>query len=273
MTLCLGNILNISNRIQEFQNPVPASAPPRPPITIETLPRISAPLRQENILSNPPNPKNRREKIEQSFGTIAKSYGQSPQPPSTPLKYLDSPTAKKYIDYPRQKLLTQGQQERLSPQSLYARYNQELLSFLRTPIGNPFRQTFKRRVCSAVLGKPHSELNLIIDSTNSLSALALASLTEDPYGRVAKDVPLLIRAYVSTISKIESFVGGLPPHWTDVEFSESDRRVEEVDLVVASLKDGLQGLVNTFGKYATELGMDVGEIRTAKTIAGMEGDE
>ena len=273
MTLCLGNILAISNRISEFQSPSPTSAPlPPRQVAIERLPRISAPLRQDNILVNPPGPTTRREEIEQSVGTVAKSFGQSTHPPSTPFRYLNTPTAKKFIDLPRQKLLTQGQQERLSPSVLYAQWNDYLLRFLRTPFGQPFQQTFKRRVYTIVLGTPFSELNIVLDSIFSLNALAVASIKEDPYGKVAKDVPLLIRAYVSTVSKTEGFVATLPPHWTDVEFSESERKVEEVELILGALKSGLGAFVGVFGKYADELGMDAGEIRTAKTIAGMDGE-
>lgn len=124
-----------------------------------------------------------------------------------------------------------------------------------------------------VLGSPFGELNSIVDSINALTALALASLTEDNYGRVAKDVPLLIQAFVSIIQAVEGFVSGLSVHWTDVEFSDSDRRVEEVDLVVGSMKSGLGELVDAFGKYATELGLTEKDIRAARIVAGVEGDE
>lgn len=123
------------------------------------------------------------------------------------------------------------------------------------------------------MGSPYSDLKIIIDSTNAMSALALASLKEDSYGRVAKDVPLLIRVFCSTITAIEGFVSSLAPHWTDVEFSEADRRVEEVDLVVASLKTGLKTMVGAFGQYANELGLGREEIATARQVAGMmEGE-
>ena len=271
MTLCLGNILSISNRITEYQNPTTSSAHPQQKITIETLPPISAPLRQENVFSNPPSPSTRREKIESSVGTIAKSYGQSPQP-TKPLKFLENQRAEsqKYLGAARQKLLTQGQQQTFSSSGLLAQYNDYLMRFLRSPAGYPFRQTFKRRVCTVVLGSPYSELHPILDSINTVSTLALASLKEDNYGKVAKDIPLLIRAYVSTTSSIEGFVNSLPAHWTDVEFSEQDRKAEEVELIVGALKTGLRDMLGAFGQYATELGMGAGEISTARKVAGMD---
>ncbi|KAK4696767.1 nucleoporin NDC1, partial [Lecanoromycetidae sp. Uapishka_2] len=265
MTLCLGNILSINNRITEFQNPTPATAPQQK-ITIQTLPRIAAPPRQDNIFRNPPP--------ESGMGAIAKSYGQSPQP-AKPGRFLENQRAEtqKYLGAARQKLLTNGQQENLSSSGLLAQYNDYLMRFLRTPAGHPFRQTFKRRICTIVLGSPYSELKLIIDSINATSALALASLKEDSYGKVAKDVPLLIRVFCSTITSIEGLVSSLPAHWTDVEFSKGDRRVEEVDLLVESLKTGLKAMVGAFGQYANELGLGREELSTARKIAGMEEGE
>ena len=124
-----------------------------------------------------------------------------------------------------------------------------------------------------MLGSPYGELNSIIDSVNALTALAVASLAEDNYGRVAKDVKLLIQAFVSVIQSVEGFVRGLPVHWTDVEFSDSDRRIEEVDMVVGSMKAGLKEMVDAFGKYATELGLTERDIKAARRVAGVEGDE
>ena len=275
MTLCLGNILAISNRIADFQNPANKSQAPPQRITIESLPSISSvPLRQENIFNNARAPVTTSEKIGSSFGTMAKSYGQSPQP-AKPLKFLENQRAEgeKYLGVARQKLLTQDQQESLSTGGLLAQCNAYLLRFLRTPFGRPFRRTFQRRASTVLLGSPYGELSSIVDSINALTALALASLTEDPYGKVAKDVALLIRGFVSVIQSVEGFVRDLPVDWTDVEFSESDRRGEDVDLIVASMRAGLKQMVDAFGMYATELGLTGKDLKVARTVAGVEGDE
>ena len=271
MTLSLGNILAISNRISEYQNPASKTGSQQP-VTIETLPRISSSLlRHDNIFLKSPAPTNRRQKIESEVGTIAKSYGQSAQP-ATPLKFLENQRLKtdKYVDSARQKLLTYEQQETFSKNGLLAQYNDYLMRFLRTPIGYPFRHTFRRRVCTVILGSPYGEFNPIVDSINTLSTLATSSLTEDRYGNVAKDIPLLIRAFVSIISSIEGFVGTLPVHWTDVEFAESDRKVDEVVVIVTHLRTGLKGIVEAFGKYATDLGIGKEELAAVRKIAGVD---
>ena len=274
MTLSLGNILAIRNRVSEYQNPPPKTTPQQQQVTIETLPRISSSqVRHDNIFTSSPAPANERQKIEAKVGTIAKSYGQSAQP-ATPLKYIENQRLKtgKYLQSAQQKLLTQEQQETFSKSGLLAQYNDYLMRFLRSPLGYPFRQTLKRRVRTVVLGTPYGELNPILDSITSLSFLTKSSLTEDRYGNVAKDVPLLIRAFVSTISSIEGFVNGLPAHWTDVEFSEADRRIEEVELIVKALRSGLRDIVEAFGQYAAELGLGKEEIVTSRKIAGIDGE-
>lgn len=275
MTLCLGNILAISNRIADFQTPANKSVAPPQRITIESLPSISSvPLKQGNIFNNARAPVTTSEKIGSSLGSMAKSYGQSPQP-AKPLRFLENQRVEgeKYVGVARQKLLTQGQQESLSTSGLLAQCNAYLIRFLRTSLGRPFRRTFQRRVSTVVLGSPYGELSSIVASIDALNALALASLTEDPYGKVAKDVALLIRAFVSVIQSVEGFVRDLPVDWTDVEFSESDRRGEDVDLIVASMKAGLKQMLDAFGMYSTELGLTAKDLRVARTVAGIEGGE
>ena len=124
-----------------------------------------------------------------------------------------------------------------------------------------------------VLGSPYAQTNAIIASAGALSALVQASLKEDPYGRVAKDVPLVIRGFVSAIQAIEGFVDGLQPDWTDVGFVEGERgrRVDEVEEVVGALKMGLKAVVGAFGVYGAELGMGREEMGVARRVAGMGG--
>ena len=176
-------------------------------------------------------------------------------------KLLSSPT--------RQKLLTTGQQEQLSSSGLRGLLHEYTMHFLRSPLGQPFRETFSRRISTVILGTPHSALYQILTSVKSLTALAVASLKEDPYGRVSKDVPTLIRTYTSTIQSIEAFVRSLPPHWTDVDFRNGDREVRDVEAVVVCMKSGLRDIIEAFGQYASELGLAAAELRIAKGVAGL----
>ena len=271
MALCLNNIIEINNRIVTSQNPTPANAiPQKQPAPIEHLPRISTPLRQENVLSKPLAPNTPLSKIESNVGAIAKSYGQSSTTGILELPY--TPQAKRFLETRTQRLLLPSSQANIPQSQQDSPFGSTLtpyiLKVLHSPFGPPFRHTFSRRLRSVVLGTPRSQLHPIISSVKSLTALAVASIPEDPYGKVSADVPTLIRIYVRTIQSIQTFIEGMPVHWTDVEFKEEDRRVEDVEIVLECLKQGLGKMLEAFGKYAKELGLGREEMQVAKRLGG-----
>lgn len=274
MNSCLGNIQEINTRITIFQNRQSSVTPPQQQQTqdnVQKLPRLSAPVKQDNILTNPRPPSQRREQIESTVGSVTKSFGQAPNQ-GTPLKSL-GPYAMQGLRVAGQKLLYPEQQEAISLTSLKSTFNKNLMKFLQSRFGEPFRQTHRRRLCAVVLGAPYSSLSIVLNSIDSLRDLAKASLKEDPFGTVNKDIPLLIRTSVSTINSIESFTKSIPIHWTDVEFdvnNEQGRKVEEVQQVIDRLKDGLKELIMVFGDYAVDLGLGPKEMRLARQVAGLD---
>ena len=105
-----------------------------------------------------------------------------------------------------------------------------------------------------------------------MAKLALASIEEDSYGTVYKDIPPILRTFANITNRIETFVKESPAHWTDVDFREEDpgaRKVEEIDLVVGHLKAALRQLVEKYEGYAREMGLGQGEMRAARRAAGM----
>ncbi|KAL9099436.1 MAG: hypothetical protein Q9163_005061 [Psora crenata] len=282
-TLCLNNLASVNSRINEFLNPTAEAPKPtsltqqQPGESVETLPRLSTPLKQENIFAKPPPPSSSLEKLESNVGTIAKSYGQSPSPGT--VRVLYSPKAKtllssgshKLLSSPAtQKLLESGLQKQLSRDDVQKLVDGYKTRFLRSRFGRPFRQTFARRVRAVVLGCPYSDYYPLITSIKAHTALARASIEEDPYGCVAKDIPNLIRTYCTTVETIEAFVRNLPPHWTDVDFKENDRIVEETATLVECMKSGIGDILQSFGQFASELGIGPAEAAAARRIAGSE---
>ena len=274
LSACLNTIQGINKRIKDSQNP-PSTAPLplQQPTILQSLPRLSTPLRQDQTLTNPLPPTTRCGRIESTISTIAKHYGQSTPSQNENSSGPLSPRARKYLRAAQDKLLTEGQQQQISPASLSSIFNEYVSRFVHSPVGQLFRQTFKRRVCVVVLGSPYSDLSPIIDAIDSLTCLAMASLKEDTYGKVSKDVALMIRTFTSTIETLETFMAGLSAHWTDVEFDEQEKKVEEVEQILACLRGGVTELVKAFGEYAKELGMEEWEISWAKRLAWMEKAE
>lgn len=262
----------MNTRIAEFQNPPSQKPPSHPPANLQSLPRLASPLKQDHILQTPSPPSSRLEKIESQLGTIAKSYGQSPPSPRLQGSAVVSPRAKQYLNAARQKLLTQGQQESLTPSHFRAVFHDYIMRFLRSSAGIPFRQTFKRRVRAIIFGSPNSSCGHVIDSVDALSRLAVASLTEDNFGKVSPDVPQLMRTYVRTMTTVEKFVQDMEPHWTDVE-GVGDKRVEEVEAVLLALREGLRMLVQGFESFKEPLKISDQEISAARTLAGMDDDD
>lgn len=177
------------------------------------------------------------------------------------------------------KLLTGGPSATYKPENVHP----VLAQFLRSPIGQFFRQSYAQRASNIVLGGPESSLSSIVDAIDCLTRLLIASLAEDQYGKVQADVPSVIRLLTTTIVSLEAFVhqGGLDAHWTDVNFPPSSqpeaqaeaRRVPEVDLVLDTLKSGLGDLLTSFKPYLRDIGLAGKDLRLAKEAAGIDAEE
>ncbi|CAK4033072.1 Nucleoporin NDC1 [Lecanosticta acicola] len=225
----------------------------------------------------------------------AKSIGMSPNS-QDPV----SPRAKKYLQWAAKETLTPHQQQYLTPGYLQAEATGIVGQFLKTPTGEPFRQTFARNVASVVLDSPTSNQANIIHAAKSLAKLCVCSLKEDNFGQVQKDVVKIIRTFTTTIKDIEMFVKELKPHWTDVNFNEAiDRTVydpwtlqtienpeavadvaqrfvrtgriarftpekKEFSQVMDVLKASLEEILLAFQEYAGALGLTKKDTREAK---------
>lgn len=256
----------VTTRISDLGKPSVQQQALIKPEDLQSLPRLGGPLREEPVFMSTPPPASRKEMMEKKVGTLAKTYGNNPVSSyGSPI----SPKTQQYLETARNKLLTPEQQQKMAPANIKSQLNIYLSRFLRSRFGQPFRQTFARRVRSIAFGQPYSELVPIINAVVSLTSLTTASLKEDSYGKVATDIPLMIRTFIVTYQTLEQFSATLPPHWTDVEFSDEQRQTEDVKAMLGALRSGLRELVKAFGSFAMELGIEEKNIRVAKAIAGM----
>ncbi|KAL8769908.1 MAG: hypothetical protein Q9194_005304 [Teloschistes cf. exilis] len=233
---------------------------------LQPLPRLGMPLKQEPIFMSTPQPSTRREMVEAKVGTFVKSVGDNPVTSyGSPL----GPKGTQYIEAAREKLLTPEQRQALTPANIRSQFYVYLTRFLRSWLGQPFRQTFARRIRSIAFGQPFSELIPTINAVYSLTSLVTASLKEDAYGKVAKDIPLVMRTFIVTYQTLDRFAGTLSPHWTDVEFSDSQRQTDDVMAMLGALKHGLGDTVKAFSGLSADLGIRDQDMRMAKAIAGI----
>ena len=261
--ICLGEIEGVTTRIAEFQKTLaPPSYISPTEVKVEKLPTMGTAPKQGQILAKPPGPH------------------VSPFPISFFDKHQMVPPidvnsrAQQYLDSARGKVLNQRQQQVLSRQGASAIFQDTRLSILHSTYGWPFRQTFRRRLCSVILGTPYSNLHNILTAIDAITTLSVTSVQEDQLGTVSKDMPLLIRTFVNSIQSIEQLKGTMGVHWTDVEFrphgQDQGRNVEEIGILLAHLKFGLKRILEVFGFYAVELGLGPAELRRAREIGGIE---
>ncbi|GMF72500.1 unnamed protein product [Aspergillus oryzae] len=281
-------IKGIATRIDEQKNPSSGSKPAQAEQTepvLRTLPRLTDPLKADNVFAPSPKANSRQEKIGEVFSSTAKSYGQSadwtPAARAKARDVFDRASTAILSPERKQKLLASSQEFKMltgtstcKPENL----NPFIAQLLRSPVGRLFRQTYDRRLSDIVLGAPHANLCPIVDAIESLTRLLIASLQEDQYGKVQADVPDVVRLFTNTITTLEPFIhGGLDAHWTDVNFPPSSnpeaqaeaRRVPDVDLVLDTLKSSLKDLLSAFNLYLKDIGLVGKDLRLAKEAAGL----
>ncbi|KAL9612121.1 MAG: hypothetical protein Q9167_003273 [Letrouitia subvulpina] len=270
LTECLKVVEDVPNRISNHQSAQNTNSNALDVNDLQSLPRISTSLKEEQVIIKGRPPSTRRERIESSLATMAKSYGDQPVQVSNGGPF--SPKAKQYLALAQNKLLTHDQQQIMSQSGMKKVLNDYLERFLRSPLGEPFRQLFARRVASIAFGNPYTEVGLIVDAIDSLASLASSSLHEDRPGQVAKDVPLILRTFVRAHQTLSVFVNSLEVHWTDKGFQEEDRKCGDIGTLLSSLENGLRVLAKGFGEFARDIGLEDRDLKAARMIAGLPGE-
>jgi len=120
----------------------------------------------------------------------------------------------------------------------------------------------KRRSKVVQASLPFRELDVVV--VEALSYLVCASLTEDQYGIVQRDIPKILEAFTSFLSAIEEYqlqiTSLIKPPSTSSELSQKEQEVQNLVAVEVEkaqgilgetadgLKDGIARIVRTFGK-------------------------
>jgi nucleoporin NDC1 len=263
--ICFDSLKALEKRIDDYGKP--PAPPPAPDATAQSKPvtRVVEPPLSANVWQPAPPPKTLGDSLGKLVADVTKSPGKKP---------IDTivPQAKKTVAEIRDALLTKQQQERLNREGIVGMWHGSFLWFLQLPIvgklGWPFQQLYSRRLTTAVLGSPYGDASLYVNAAFTLSRLAVASLNEDNYGNVQRDVATIIRALTTVIKKLEIFQENFPIHWTD---TQGERRCEEVDEVLDALKEALGRVVGAFERYSSDLRLNRTDKRLAKEAAEKKG--
>ncbi|KAF2491093.1 hypothetical protein BU16DRAFT_517152 [Lophium mytilinum] len=262
--VCLAEIKGITDRIEAVQSPKADPDTVGAPPVVDLVPRISQPLREGQIVTRTP-PKGTRSNLEKIASDLVKT--KSPPPGS-------SPRGVKLLDFGNSLMAKSGMTPSNHP-AVKEKASDFINNFIHSPAGIPFRRSFLRTVTVVVAGTPFSHAGPIADAATALAGLVACSLKEDTYGRVQKDVPDIIRAFVAAIKKIDAFVTSLNVHWTDKELvmgkiNYEEKDTPEVKEVVEALRDGLEKILLAWVEFLDTCGLTRAEVREAKLLAGGE---
>ncbi|KAK0938255.1 hypothetical protein LTR29_010130 [Friedmanniomyces endolithicus] len=289
-SLCLAEIAAIGTRIRVAQEPSASASQQQQQVIsqqqqqqLQSAPQLGLPrIAKQSVLNDravvlPGRGGSARGSAGQALaavGSAAKSIGQSPTPASGARKSSVAQYSRQAIEYGMNKA---------GNNTLLSGWQTRALDFLRTPLGEPFRRTFARTVRAVVLGVPSSNGVDLVHASKSLTALAVVSLKEDNFGQAQRDIVSIIRVYTSSVMSIRNFIAGLPAHWTDVYFEDGQREVsrnangsgelDEVQVVLEVLREGLEELMLAFGEYVEGLGLSKAEIRTVRETIGAGGQQ
>jgi len=261
LAVCLAEIKGVSERIQAVQSPALDPSALKKPEPIQTIPRISQPLKEDSVVGKGAPPTTRLDKLGNFASDFVKTHSSPPE---------SSPPTKRLLEY-SSTLLTPERKAQLGSDTMTSWLQTQLLLLIRSPFGIPFRKSLRRTAKVVVAGTPYSRAGTIADAASALTGLAVCSLKEDSLGQVYKDVPEIIRAFVTTIKQIEGFVRGMEAHWTDTDLEGKDeneiRKMPDIEELLEALKSGLEKVILAFAEYLESLEMAKTEITEAKELA------
>ncbi|KAK6070101.1 nucleoporin protein Ndc1-Nup [Seiridium cupressi] len=255
---CLDPIKALEKRIDDYgKSPAPPAASQQIPAQSQPRDRVVEPPQSADVWQPAPPPKNLRDSVGKYVANVVSTPGKKPADALVPL-------AKKTAADVRDSLLSKQQQEQLNRDGLVGTFQGLFNWVLPTRFGWLFRHSYARRIGTAILGTPFGDVSLYVNSAFALSRLAVASLAEDNYGNVQRDVPTIIRTLTTVIKKIEMFQENFPLHWTD---TDGVRQSDDVEEVLDALREALARVITAFERYSSDLRLTRTDLRLAKEAA------
>ena len=239
----------LSEALKVLQSVDARIAPPGPVISstaqqqssVQTLPRLLAEAPSNNVLVSAPRSSSTRRQAEDMVASGVRKLGSSPKPWRPPYEKAARTIEDKSgaAASPIERLLAGVKKGSLS--SLFSISN-------------------AARIDAAVLGSPIANAAIVVDATEAVTRMLVASLQEDPYGKAIAGVPSAVKQFSNTINLIEQMLQASP----------ADRGIEEVQIVLARLKAGLAELLSAFQTFLLDTGLGIGELNTANKASGQK---
>jgi nucleoporin NDC1 len=240
---CLGEIKLLIDRLNvgldPTYQPAAASAAPQPTPSVNLVPQITQPLKDDKQVVAPPPMHSSPGNSQQAYGREAINKG-----------------------------MKKAQEGAQQAESVASTASTKVLS---SPFGYVFSHSLPRRAKLVVLGAPYSRISLICNAITALTNLAVFSITEDAIGRFHESVPAMIRTFTAALNKLDAYMTSLEVHWSDKETlakAEAERKkVPEVEKVKECLQQGLESILGSFSQYLSGMGMSRLEVMEAQKAA------
>jgi nucleoporin NDC1 len=85
--------------------------------------------------------------------------------------------------------------------------------------------------------------------------MLVASLEEDDFGNVQRDVRGILESFCATLDTLNKYVKNPPLHWTDTEAREHPVKLEEPEQLIAQLNKTLHDITLAFEPFFETLGV------------------
>ncbi|UPX16834.1 uncharacterized protein EKO05_0007217 [Ascochyta rabiei] len=261
--LCLAEIRLLVDRLNigldPTYQPAAASAVPQPTPSVDLVPQISQPLKDDKqVVALPPKPNTRWEHFEAATSGIAK---------------LHSSPGNSQQAYGREAIHRGMKKAQEGAQQAESAASTASTKILSSPFGYVFSHSLPRRAKLVVLGAPFSRISLICNAITALTNLAVFSIAEDAIGRFHESVPAIVRTFTAAINKMDAYMASLQVHWSDKDTlakPEGERkRVAEVEQVKDCLRKGLHNVLGSFEQYLSGMGMSRLEVSDAQKAAAV----
>ncbi|KAJ6264309.1 hypothetical protein Dda_0454 [Drechslerella dactyloides] len=155
-------------------------------------------------------------------------------------------------------------------EAIESKIYQLLTPVLDSKYGDSFRVTIQKKTTTLL---PHASMQ--VDAITILVDFVCASLKEDIYGMIQKDLPGLLEDFVKIAAALEGYMSNPPLSWTDIHAKAVlERRTpstnaelfpEAISLLTA-VNSGLQKIGDAFDPYLDKLSLSNGVRRKVRSV-------
>ncbi|EPS37153.1 hypothetical protein H072_9214 [Dactylellina haptotyla CBS 200.50] len=141
---------------------------------------------------------------------------------------------------------------------------------LQSQYGDILRLTIQRKTTSLL---PNATMQ--IDALDAMVGFICASLTEDTYGMIQKDISGILEEFTKIASTLEAYMAKPPLHWTDIHAKRvmeqgsaaaKEALFPEAVVLLAAINGGLQKIGDVFTPYFDGIGLSVDVKRKIRRV-------